>query len=115
MLPIKHRLTKKKDFERVFKKGKSERKGFLVLKFLKTNFPQSRIGFVVSQKVAKKAVLRNKIKRRQREIVRMNLPKLKSGYDLVILSRKGIGEKDFKETKRDVETLLKKAKLLKEI
>jgi ribonuclease P protein component len=113
MLPKNYRLKKKKDFERVFKRGKGLGENFLILKFVNNNLGVLRIGFVVGQKVSKKATLRNKVKRRLREVVRANLAKLKSGYDLVFLTKKGIEEKSFREIKEMVEELFRKAKLFK--
>ncbi len=75
MLGKENRLRRKKDFEEIFKKGRSFKESFLVLKILKNNLKVSRFGFVVSQKVSKKAVVRNKIKRRLREIVGLNIKK----------------------------------------
>jgi ribonuclease P protein component len=113
MLPKKHRLKKKKDFEKVIKKGKGARGDFLNLKFLTNNLKVVRVGFVVGQKISKKATVRNRVKRRLREVMRINLKKIKPGYDLIFFTRKGIEEKNFWEIKEIVEQLLKKAKLLK--
>jgi ribonuclease P protein component len=113
MLDKKNCLKKKKDFEKVIKEGKKIEKEFLVLKFFKNSLGDvTRIGFVVSQKIAKKAFLRNKIKRRLREIVKDDLNNLKSGYDLIFFTKKAIKEKDFLEMKKTVEQILKQAKLL---
>jgi len=113
MLDKKNCLKKKKDFKKIIEDGKKIEKEFLVLKFSKNSLGDvTRIGFVVSQKVAKKAFLRNKIKRRLREIVKNNLDNLKSGYDLIFFTKKAIKEKDFLEMKKTVEQILKQAKLL---
>ena len=47
---------------------------------------QNRVGITVSAKLAK-AVRRNKVRRRLREIYRLNEPKLRRGADLVIVVR----------------------------
>ena len=112
MLSKKYCLKRKKDFEKVTKRGKKIEIDFLVLKFLQNSLDVARIGFVVSQKVSKKAFLRNKIKRRLREIIKTNLPNLEPGYDLIFFTKKGIIEKDFLEIKDVVEQILKKAKLM---
>ena len=62
MLSQQNQLKKKKDFEKVFKKGKGFKEDFLVLIFKKNNLNQSRFGFIVSKNFSKKANLRNKIK-----------------------------------------------------
>ncbi|GAG31925.1 unnamed protein product [marine sediment metagenome] len=113
MLPKEHRLKKEKDFERVIRQGESHPGSFLVLKFLRNNLRVSRIGFVVGKKISKKAVARNKLKRRLREAAKAYLPKLKSNYDLIFFSRKGSEKEKFSEIKETIGKLLKKAKLLK--
>ena len=62
-LPKKNRLKKKKDFEEVFKKGKAVRGNFLFVRYLKNSLQFPRFAFVVSSKVSKKAVARNRIRR----------------------------------------------------
>jgi ribonuclease P protein component len=113
VLAKKYCLKRKKDFERVIKRGKKIEIDFLVLKFLRNSLDVVRIGFVVSQKVSKKAFLRNKTKRRLREIVKINLPNLEPGYDLIFFTKKEIIEKDFLGIKDLVEQILKKAKLMR--
>lgn len=98
----------------MLKKGKSRIKDFLVLKTVKNNLKLTRVGLVVSQKVSKKAVQRNKVKRKLREAVRNNIKKIKLGYDLIFFTKKGVEKKSFSEIKKEVEDLLARAKLLKE-
>lgn len=112
MLPKLNRLKKRKDFERVLGRGILLREDFLFLKKIENNLSFSRIGFIVSQKISKKAVIRNRIKRRLREIIRLNLPIIKSGYDFVFFTKKGIEDKQFSEIKNEVEKLIKRAKLI---
>ena len=109
MLEQKNRIKKKKDIENIFKKGKTFKQDSLILKILKNDLSFSRFGFIVPKKVSKKAVVRNKIKRRIREIVRsMMIKELKTNNDCLIIGLKGIEEKDFQETKNIVEKLFKK-------
>ncbi len=112
MLPKKNRLKNKKDFERVFKQGKGFKDAFLFLKIRKNNLKESRFGFIVSSKISKKAVLRNKVKRRLREIAKERLPEIKSGIDGVLIAQKSIEEKDFSEIREVANELFKKAKIL---
>ena len=112
MLSKKYCLKRKKDFQRTIRRGKKIEKEFLGLKFFENSLKTTRIGFVVSQKVSKKASSRNKIKRRLREIIKINLPNLKPGYDLIFFTKKGIIKKSFWEMKEVVEQILKKAKLI---
>ncbi len=114
MLPKEYRLKRKKDFEKVLRKGKLLAKNFLTLKTVKNNLKTIRIGVVVSRKVSKKAVLRNKTKRRLREAARANIKKIKPGYDLIFFTKKGIEKESFSEIKKEVEKLIAQAKLFKE-
>lgn len=112
MLPKKNRLKKEKDFEKVFKKGKGLRKDFLFLKLLNNNLKKSRFGIVVSTKISKKATVRNKTRRRIREIIRNHLDEIKKGKDIVIVAQPGIEEKSFSQIKETLIELFKKAKLI---
>jgi len=96
MLALNNRLKKQKDFENVFKNGKGFKKKFLYLKINKNGLEFTRFGFVVSTKVSKKAVERNRLKRIFRDIVRKNLERVVPGLDAVIVANPGI------EIKREV-------------
>ena len=110
MLPKINKLKKEKDFEKLFKKGKSFKNGFLILKIVQNNLEESRFGFIVSQKVSKKAVLRNKVKRRLRDIVQQNMVKIKKGADVALIALPGLEKKNFLETKETLNKLLKNIK-----
>lgn len=112
MLPLKNRLKKDKDFKEVFKRGKKLGLSFFVLSYAKTNLNESRFGFVVSNKVSKKAVVRQKIKRRLREVIRLLLDKIKPGYDVVIISAPEIKDKTYEEISEGLRKALRKTKIL---
>ncbi|MCJ7786923.1 ribonuclease P protein component [Patescibacteria group bacterium] len=112
MLPKENRLKKNKDFKKVFKEGKGFKEDFLVLKKAKNNLKISRFGFVVSKTFFKKATLRNKIKRKLRESVRIKLNEIKKGIDGVVIASPGLETKDFREIKEIVNRLFKKAKII---
>ena len=113
MLPKENRLTKKKDFERVFRRGKGLKEKFLVIKVLDNNLNVSRFGFIVSKKISKKAVLRNKIKRRLRESVSAKLNQVRQGIDVAVIAGQGIGEKNFGEIEEISNKILEKAGILR--
>lgn len=112
MLKKQFRLRKQKDFENVFSKGVYFSGSFLALKAVKNNMSVSRFGFIVSNKISKKAVKRNRIKRLLRESVRLSQKNIKSGFDLMFISKSGIADKKFEEVNLSVEKLLKKSGLL---
>ena len=108
MLPKIHRLQKTKEIERVFKKGKGVKEDFLILKTTKNDLGKTRFGFVVSQKVSKKANIRNKIKRRLRVVAEKSLKGVEKGRDCLFIALPGMEKKDFREIEKTVERLLKK-------
>jgi len=112
MLSKINRIKKKKDFETIFKKGASFKNSLLILRVQKNNLSESRFGFIVSLKVSKKAVARNKVRRRLSEIIRVEFKNIKSGLDMVFISLSGIEKKEFSEIKEAVNNLLSKAKCL---
>jgi len=113
MLIKENRLRKKKDFETIFKNGKTFKEGFLILKITNNNLETNRFGFIISQKVSKKATIRNRIKRRLREVVRLNIKEegdnKKTGVDVALIMLPGIDKKDFSETKESLIKLFKRA------
>jgi len=104
MLAPENRLKKKKDFENVFKNGKSIKQDSLYLKYKKNNLEQSRFGIVVGKNYSKKAVERNKIKRRLREIIKEQNVK---GLDIVIVVLPG-ADNSFETLKENAGKVFKK-------
>ncbi|NRA73173.1 MAG: ribonuclease P protein component [Rickettsiales bacterium] len=73
-------LTKKKDFDVLFSKGKRVFKSHLTVAYLSLNsdveVSNLKIAYIVSKKISAKAVIRNKIKRRMRAAMRQILAKI---------------------------------------
>ena len=112
MLSRKYKLKKDNDFKKVFQNGKYKQKDFIKIKFLKNNLEISRFSFIVGLKISKKAVQRNKIKRRLEQIIQLIFKQVKSGFDIIIFVDKIIIEKKYKEIEENLIDLLKKAKLI---
>ena len=112
VLPKENRLNKKKDFRKVFKKGKGIKENLLTFKWTANNLKVSRFGFIVSQKVSKKAVLRNKIRRRLREKVRAELPRFKKGIDGVIIVNPGAAEEKSQEMTGSLNKIFSRARII---
>jgi len=112
MLPRENRLKKEEDFKKVFKKGRGFTNNLFVLKIVKNNLDISRFAFVISKKISKKATIRNRIKRRLDNVIRADLPKIKKGWDGIIIVLPGAEIKDFKEIEEDINQLLEKARLI---
>ncbi|MBQ9646988.1 MAG: ribonuclease P protein component [Oscillospiraceae bacterium] len=74
------------EFRRVYNKGKSGVSPFLVVYARPNRRGRNRLGVTVSTKLGK-AVVRNRVRRRLREIYRLSQPELKQGYDIVLVAR----------------------------
>lgn len=110
MLKKEHRIRKQKDFDRVFgKDGSFFAQGFLSLKVSPNGLDHSRFGFIVSNKISKSAVKRNRIKRLLREAVRLKWELIKPGWDVVMMARVDISDKDLKAVDKAVDNLLKRS------
>lgn len=79
-------LKKNHDFRRLYSKGKSASSPYAVVYCRKNRSPVSRLGLTVSTKLGT-AVSRNRIRRRYKEIYRLNEDKFIPGYDIVVVAR----------------------------
>mgnify|MGYP003964310371 CR=1 FL=1 len=115
MLPKNYRLRNEKDIKALFANSKSVFDVGVGLRYKKNQNPHSRFAVVVGIKVSKKAVDRNRIKRRIRGVLEMNIESLCGGYDVVLIARPQVLAMDAKSTRVSVETVLNKAGILKKI
>lgn len=87
MLSNINRLRKKQDFAKTFRFGKSFNSGNLSLKIVEAR-GRIRFGFVISNKIDKRATRRNALKRRLRAAAREIFPQLTGSYNVVTLVKK---------------------------
>jgi len=114
MLPPKHRLKGEESFEKVKSKGTLfQSTSFALIVFDRRDIMFPRVGFVVSTKVSKKAVDRNKVKRILRKAFRLKLTEIKQGYDILVLAKKRVLEEDLESLSKELTRILKSASLLK--
>ncbi|HAA32688.1 MAG TPA: ribonuclease P protein component [Cyanobacteria bacterium UBA8553] len=130
-LPKPNRLKHWRDFQEVYQKGIRRSGRYLTLRGLpqRTNAvdkpnqeasrsrdeggtPSTRLGISISQKVSKKAVVRNRIKRQIRAIFRQLLPRISPGWKLIVVVRPGAGECDYAQFLRELEQLLVETEVL---
>jgi len=113
MLPKENRLLKERDFDQVHKKGKFIPGKHLVIKILPNKLSIPRFGIIVSNRVSKKPVIRNKIKRRLREIIREGIKseKIKKGFDIIVITKSSIVDEEFGSIERNFFDVLRRAEL----
>ena len=113
MLGKNNRISRNKDFDRVFKLGQSFYGKIIGLKVVDNNTSFSRLGILISTKVSKKAVVRNRFKRQIREIIQKQLPNMKNGKDIIIIVFPQILDKNFQEIEKLLLAGLNKLNLYK--
>jgi ribonuclease P protein component len=93
-LQRRHRLSRSRDFDDVYRRGTSASSRYLVLHW----FPREndgegdpRLGLAVPRAVGS-AVVRNRMKRQLREAWRQVLPEVPAGHDYVVVARPGLAE-----------------------
>ena len=112
MLPKEYRLKKRTAFNATYRSGTTFHKGGITVfcgKLKKEDFP-TKIGFVVSKKVHKRAVKRNRIKRLMRENVRLHI-KNKPDFDtkymsLIFVASAKLLDKNFQEINSSIKKLM---------
>ena len=89
-------IKKNSDFRRIYAKGKSSLNSYMVVYCRKNRLGRNRLGFTVSAKLGN-AVCRNRIRRRLREIVRLNSSGIKTGYDIIVVARRRCVNADYRK------------------
>jgi len=108
-----HRLARKSDIEKVLRRGRPFHAEYASIKVAPNNRDVSRFTVVVSLKISKKAVDRNRIKRQLREILRTRVAKeLGKGYDVLVWVKKPALGAPYDELSQCIYALFKKARLV---
>ena len=101
-----HRLRKNKQFSYLYKKGEKFYTRHLILFKICSKFKNYKIGFSVSKKIGK-ANVRNKVKRRMKEIVRVN-NFAKDYNNYVLMAKEGIENLSFLDLRKEIEEIFNK-------
>lgn len=139
-LPLVHRLRRSREFSRVYQHGTRHKSRHLTLRALPSRgairlpaapalssapaapsqsiqlpaVPErpTQIGISISQKVSKRAVVRNRIKRQIRAALCHLLPRLMNNWQVVVVVHPDAIECDYWEFLRELEQLLTRAEVL---
>ncbi|MCC6801803.1 MAG: ribonuclease P protein component [Anaerolineae bacterium] len=107
------RLRRSEDFQRLRQVGIAHRHRLRVLSFSQNELSHNRYGFIVGKQLGK-AVIRNRTRRRLREVIRALDPRLKPGHDVVLIARQPLAEQPFDVVARTVNELFLRAELFRE-
>ena len=97
-------IRKRKEIEQVLKKGNRIQTDTVILRFLPAS--RKRVAFIVPKQI-KTAVMRNLIRRRFREIYRLNKTIFADGFDYIIQAREDAANKNFNDLKDNLLNLAK--------
>lgn len=111
---VKHTVSLKENrvFRRLYAKGKSQAAPALVLYCRKNGRETSRFGITAGTKLGH-AVVRNRVRRRLREIYRTNEDRLLPGYDIVVVARVRAVHSRYADLEEQFLRLAKKLQLLR--
>ena len=111
-LQREYRLAKRADFSKVYRFGKSAANSqFVVYAMNNGSNLKIRVGVSCSKKLGG-AVVRNRIRRRIKEIMRLQMDRIVTRQDIIIIARKPCVELSYKEMERSLMHVLKRASLL---
>ena len=89
-------LKKNRDFQNVYRNGKSKANKYLVMYVLENQLDSNRLGISVSKKVGN-SVIRHHLTRLRRESYRLNKEMFNSGLDIVVIARESAKDRKYKE------------------
>ncbi|MGB8459038.1 MAG: ribonuclease P protein component [Candidatus Acidiferrum sp.] len=104
--PREARLVRRGDFDAVYRAGKRRSSSHFTVFFRVNQLPVSRFGFSI-KKALGGAVVRNRIRRRIREIVRCHRGEITAGWDIVIHPKSSVGRGKFAGLAEDLVRLMK--------
>ncbi|HSX41112.1 MAG TPA: ribonuclease P protein component [Candidatus Saccharimonadales bacterium] len=113
MLASQYRLKKSREITRVLQRGVFKSVGVMTIKFHKNGQDFSRVAIVVSKKVSKKAVVRNKIRRRISGVLEDKWGTVAGGYDIVMVVREDISELAAPQLASRVVSLFERSQIVK--
>jgi ribonuclease P protein component len=104
--PREARLVRKSEFDAVYRAGKRRSSSHYSVFFRANELPQSRFGFSI-KKALGGAVVRNRIRRRLREMVRCHRLEIPAGWDIVIHPKSSVSRGEFAALTADLLRVLK--------
>lgn len=107
-----YRIRKNMEFKDIYKSGKNYWNRNLILYVRKNDLGLTRVGYTITKKIGN-AVVRNKLRRKMKEIYRLNFHNIKEGYDLIFIAKRSAKDIPYKELEGSIIHIMSIAKLLK--
>jgi ribonuclease P protein component len=107
-MPALPMLRRRADFEAVGRRGTARSTPLLVLRSLRTERAETRIGLSTPRTLGG-AVERNRVRRRLRELLRRRLIGIDPGWDLLLIARPGAANASFEELGAAMDALLRRS------
>ena len=104
--PRDTRLVRRGEFDAVYRTGKRRSSSHFTVFFRANQMPQSRFGFSI-KKALGGAVVRNRMRRRMREIVRCHRQEIPAGWDIVIHPKSKVARTEFVQLTQELLGLMK--------
>ena len=113
MLKRINRLKKRYQFNYVYKSGEHFSGEHIVLYVVSSKTKNIKVGLAVTRKIGH-AVVRNRVRRRLREIIKKQVPNLKQNYNIIVVARENVINASFEKLTNEFIKLIKKANLIKD-
>jgi ribonuclease P protein component len=107
-MPAFTALRRKADFDALGRRGSVRSTRLLVLRSLRTDRPETRIGLSTPRSLGG-AVQRNRVRRRLRELIRERIEDVGTGWDLLLIARPEAGAASYAELREAVRSLLERS------
>jgi ribonuclease P protein component len=110
-----HRVRQRADVLRLQQTGRRLGHPLLRLQFGANGLAVTRFGFIVGKRVAPAAHDRNRLRRRLRELARLQLPRLAPGLDIIVLAQPAARSASYADLAAALAQLLARGRLLRSI
>jgi ribonuclease P protein component len=109
-VPVLPTLRRRADFEAIGRHGQARATPQLVLRWMRTDRAESRIGLSTPRSLGG-AIQRNRVRRRLRELVRARLERIGPGWDLLLIARPAAGDASQAELGAAIDALLDRSEI----
>jgi len=99
--PKTFRLLRRSEFRRVYDEGQRRSASLCTVFYRPNGLPHSRWGITTPGRLGS-AVRRNRLRRRLREVFRLNRPNLPGGWDILVNPREAVGKVSFGTLQREL-------------